>query len=72
MLRRLEKLVGTRVSFACEATLASVTLATHLRRWRAVGYRVHVLYLWLPSVELAPARVRLRVEAGATTCRSRP
>ncbi len=30
----------------------------------ATGYDVHVFYLWLPSPDLAVARVRRRVEAG--------
>lgn len=64
MLRRFEALVRARTSFACESTLASVTLRTHLLKWRAAGYRIHVVYLWLPSVDLALLRVRLRVEAG--------
>jgi len=64
MLRRFEALVRTRASFACESTLASVTLAGHLLTWRALGYQIHVVYLWLPSVELALFRVKLRVEAG--------
>jgi predicted ABC-type ATPase len=64
MLARFHELVRTRRSFACEATLSSVTLAGHLVRWRALGYRIHVVFLWLPSVELALSRVAARVEAG--------
>jgi predicted ABC-type ATPase len=64
MLRRFRDLVRARRSFACESTLASVTLATHLREWRAAGYRVQIVYLWLPNVDLALARVRVRVAAG--------
>jgi predicted ABC-type ATPase len=67
MLRRLGELARTRTSFACEATLASVTLASHLKDWQKLGYRIHVVYLWLPTVELALQRVRLRVEAGGHT-----
>jgi predicted ABC-type ATPase len=29
-----------------------------------IGYEVHLFYLWLPTPELAVARVRRRVEAG--------
>jgi predicted ABC-type ATPase len=64
MLRRFEALVGARTSFACESTLASVTLQAHLLNWRRAGYRIHVVYLWLPSVDLALLRVKLRVDAG--------
>lgn len=64
MLNRFDELARTRRSFGCESTLASVTLARHLLEWRSMGYRIHVVYLWLPSVELALARVKLRVESG--------
>ena len=64
MLTRFGELARARRSFACESTLASLTLARHLIEWRSMGYRVHVVYLWLPSVELALARVKLRVEGG--------
>lgn len=64
VLRRFDQLVTTGVSFACESTLSSVTLVGKLLRWKAAGYTIHVVYLWLPSVEMAVARVRLRVAAG--------
>ena len=64
MLRRIDELVRVRVSFACESTLASGTLARHLIAWRALGYQTYVLYLWLPTPELALRRVRMRVAAG--------
>jgi len=64
MLKRFGELARARRSFACESTLASVTLARHLLEWQSMGYRVHVVYLWLPSVDLALARVKLRVEGG--------
>lgn len=35
-----------------------------LERCREAGYQIHIVYLWLPSAELAVARVRQRVLAG--------
>ena len=64
MLARFDELVQARRSFACESTLANVTLAGRLLRWRALGYQIHVVFLWLPSVEVALLRVKLRVESG--------
>ena len=64
MLRRLDHLAASRRSFACESTLASLALAKRLHRWRATGYQIHVVFLWLPDVDLALARVRLRVLGG--------
>lgn len=51
-------------SFAFESTLASQSLARRLRRLKAHGYRIHILFLWLPTPDLAIARVAERVRAG--------
>jgi predicted ABC-type ATPase len=64
MLRRLDELARKRTSFAFESTLASVLLARRIVDWLDQGYLVHIVYLWLPDIELAAARVRLRVRSG--------
>ena len=63
-LARLDALESQRKSFAFEATLASQGLARRLERLKGRGYLVHIVYLWLPDVELALARVAERVRAG--------
>jgi predicted ABC-type ATPase len=63
-LQRLSVLEAQRKSFAFESTLASQGLARRLDRLTQGGYRVHILYLWLPTAELALARVAERVRAG--------
>lgn len=63
-LQRLDALEGQRQSFAFESTLSSHGLIRRLRRLSDSGYRVHIVYLWLPSVELALARVADRVRGG--------
>lgn len=47
-----------------ETTLANLTYATRIPRWRAAGFRVALIYLRLPSVEVSIERVRRRVAAG--------
>jgi len=64
MLRRLDQLAAQQRSFAFETTLASRTFAPRLARWAKAGYCVHVVFLWLPSADLALARVRERVLLG--------
>lgn len=64
MLARLDHLESQRTSFAFESTLASRTLARRLMRLKEQGYSVHLVYLWLPSVDLALARIAERVNAG--------
>lgn len=64
MLRRLEELARVREDFAFESTLAGRSAHRLLTRLIGVGYDVHIVYLWLPTPEMAVARVRRRVEAG--------
>ena len=64
MLKRLDDLESQGKSFAFESTLASQALARRLERLKKRAYRIHILYLWLPTAELAIARVAERVRAG--------
>ena len=64
MLERVEALARTGVDFGFETTLAGRGYTSLLRRLKDSGYRIHVFFLWLPSVEMALARVRDRVLAG--------
>lgn len=64
-LDRIEVLVQRRADFAIESTLSGRSLAMLMRRLRvAEGYAVHLVYIWLPSADLAVERVRWRVAQG--------
>lgn len=64
MLRRIKELARAREDFAFESTLAGRSAHRLLTGLVGVGYDVHIFYLWLPSPDLAVARVRRRVETG--------
>ncbi len=64
MLERLEDLARQQSDFAFETTLASRSFAPRLQELRTAGYRAHLLFLWLPSPEMAVARVASRVQQG--------
>ena len=64
MLVRMHELADERADFAFETTLASRTFASWLTDLRRSGYCVHVLFLWLPSADLAVERVSTRVRMG--------
>lgn len=64
MLSRLHELGRKRATFAFETTLATRSFAPWLRRLKGEGYRVHLLFLALPTPEFAIERVRLRVSQG--------
>ncbi len=64
MLERIEQLHRQRVDFALESTLAARTLTSRLESMEQSGYRIHIVYLWLETPELAVARVAERVREG--------
>lgn len=64
MLDRLRYLAARRASFAFETTLAPRSLAPWLADLVASGYHFHLLFLWLPSPDLAVVRVQTRVQLG--------
>ncbi|MCX5684105.1 MAG: AAA family ATPase [Planctomycetota bacterium] len=64
MLARLRELARRRESFAFETTMASRLLARWLAGLIAKGYRFHLVFLWLPSADMAVARVAERVRLG--------
>lgn len=64
MLTRLKELAAKEVSFAFETTLASRTFVPWIRGLIERGYEFQLIFLWLPSPELAVARVAERVRRG--------
>lgn len=64
MMRRLKELAASRASFAFETTLASRTFAAWLAELKSQGYTVQLVFLWLPSEEMAVERVAERVRLG--------
>ncbi|MET0180394.1 MAG: hypothetical protein ABW194_07925 [Novosphingobium sp.] len=51
-------------SFAFETTLSGLSYLRQIAEWRRGVYRVSLLFLSLPDVETAIARVRSRVRQG--------
>ena len=64
MLAEIDRLIAEGRSFAFETTLAGRGYLHRIDRWRRMGYRVTLLFLSLPSSELAIERVRQRVAQG--------
>lgn len=65
MVERIRELLRRRVSFAIETTLAPRTLASLVRDEASpLGVESHLAFLWLPTPEMAVARVRERVRTG--------
>lgn len=64
MLDRIHELAQDGRDFAFETTLASRTFVPWLKELQAGDYLLHLVYLWLPTPELAVARVAERVRRG--------
>jgi predicted ABC-type ATPase len=64
MIERIDELVRAGESFAFETTCASRRHVRLLHRVHDLGYRVTLLFLWLPSPEAAVERVARRVRQG--------
>jgi predicted ABC-type ATPase len=64
VLAEIRRRVEEGQSFAFETTLAGKNYARWIPRWRAAGYHVKLIYLSLPKVDIAVARVAARVAQG--------
>jgi predicted ABC-type ATPase len=64
MLERLQTLAEAGVDFAFETTLAARTFVPFLNGCKLRGYTINLIYLWLPSADLAVERVAKRVASG--------
>lgn len=63
-LAELDRLAAARVSFAFESTLSGLVYAARLKRWKAAGYGIEIVFLRLSSAELALRRIAARVRQG--------
>ncbi len=64
LISRMEQLERDRKDFAIETTLATKKLAPRIARLREWGFECHLLFLYMPSDDLAVERVKARVRAG--------
>lgn len=64
LLTRIRELAAAKVDFGFETTLAGRSYVRLVNRMKGDGYRVCLFFLWLPSADLAVARVANRVRQG--------
>lgn len=64
MIGEMENFLRLGESFAVETTLAARGYIRRIRLWQSSGYVVKLVFLWLPSVDLALERVAQRVSQG--------
>jgi predicted ABC-type ATPase len=64
LLARMRELIALNQSFGLESTLSGRSYLYLLNRCKQAGWRITLLYLWLPSPEAAIKRVAQRVREG--------
>ena len=64
VLQQIKEFTDRNVDFGFETTLAGKTYLRHFKELREKGYRLHLFFLWIPSSQLAIARIKDRVAEG--------
>lgn len=64
VLQQIHEYAGRGVDFAFETTLSGKSYANLMRELKTKGYALHLFFLWIPSPELAIARIKDRVADG--------
>src|SRR5262245_12827270 len=60
MIAEIRRHLQAGASFAFETTLSGPGYARQIPHWRAMGYRIELIFLKLRSMRLAVARVKAR------------
>jgi predicted ABC-type ATPase len=63
-LLQLDRLARSKEDFAFESTLSGPIYINRLERWKAVGWRIEIVYLRISSPQLALRRISTRVRQG--------
>lgn len=64
MIQRLDQLIAEGKNFAFETTCSGRNYMRILEQCQKQGYQTHLIFLWLPKVDMAISRVRMRVMQG--------
>lgn len=64
VLQQIREFSDRGICFGFETTLSGKSYVRFLKELKAKGYELHLFFLWIPSTELAIARIRDRVLEG--------
>lgn len=64
VLEQIKEYSKNGVDFGFETTMSGVTYLKYFKMLKEKGYKIHLYFLWIPSSQLAIARVRDRVAQG--------
>lgn len=63
-LKQLDEQIASRQDFAFETTLSGKVYLIKIPIWRALGWKVILHFLWVPSSAFSIERVKMRVSQG--------
>jgi predicted ABC-type ATPase len=63
-LGELDRLAKSRADFAFESTLSGLTYLSRIKRWKAAGYQIEMVFLRVSSLPLLLHRITARVKQG--------
>lgn len=64
VLQQISEYANRGVDFSFETTLSGKSYVNLLTGFKSKGYALHLFFLWIPSPELAIARIKDRVQEG--------
>ena len=64
LIEKIRELSEKMIDFGFETTLSGKSYVLFLKKLREQGYRIHLFFLWIPTLDLALARIRDRVKKG--------
>ncbi len=64
VLEQIKEYSKNGVDFGFETTMSGVTYLKYFHMLKDKGYKIHIFFLWIPSSQLAIARVKDRVAQG--------
>ena len=68
-LKEIDRRAARGEDFAFESTLSGLGYISRLKRWKAAGYQIEIIYLVLPSPRIALRRIASRVQQGGHNVR---
>ncbi|MBQ7403874.1 MAG: zeta toxin family protein [Lentisphaeria bacterium] len=63
-LKTLNQKIQNKETFAFETTLSGKSYLSQIPKWQQAGWKVVLIYLYIPSAEFSSCRVRQRFEQG--------
>ncbi|MFH1798050.1 MAG: zeta toxin family protein [Candidatus Omnitrophota bacterium] len=64
VLEQIKEYSENGVDFGFETTMSGITYLKYFKMLKEKGYNTHIYFLWIPSSQLAIARVKDRVSQG--------